>query len=280
MTASRLTAARTLLLAGLTAFILSCDLPDKGTLRGDLTQVAAFNCPSALVAARKSAEPAPLLVLLETNPWEMVIGSDTPAFALYENGQVIYRTGSGYKSIKLDPNEQSRFLDSLQLDGLSRLTGGYRASQATDQPQTYLLVYAGREPAFISVYGSLDVKSVRAQLPPEIATLRNKLRAFEDDRASKWLPDHVEVMIWPYEYAPEPSIVWPERWPGLNAPTTRERGEGSFSIFVPSAEFEQLRAFLASQRPKGAVEIGGKKWAASFRLPFPHERLWMAPPRC
>jgi hypothetical protein len=86
-------------------------------------------------------------------------------------------------------------------------------------------------------------------------------------------------MIWPYDYAPEPSIAWPKRWPGLDAPTTLKRAE-SFSLFVPSAEFESLHAFLAGRQEKGAVEIGGKKWAASLRLPFPHEDLWMPPREC
>lgn len=29
----------------------------------------------------------PIIVLIETDPWLMVIGSDVPTFALYENGQ-------------------------------------------------------------------------------------------------------------------------------------------------------------------------------------------------
>jgi hypothetical protein len=28
----------------------------------------------------------PIIVLIETDPWLMVIGSDVPTFALYENG--------------------------------------------------------------------------------------------------------------------------------------------------------------------------------------------------
>ncbi|OCB77669.1 hypothetical protein B0A79_11230 [Flavobacterium piscis] len=33
----------------------------------------------------------PLIALIETDPWLMVIGSDVPTFALYENGQIIYK---------------------------------------------------------------------------------------------------------------------------------------------------------------------------------------------
>jgi hypothetical protein len=238
-----------------------------------------MHCPSELLAARNSDQPAPLLILLETEPWAMVIGSDSPVFALYEDGRTIYRTDKGYRSVNLDPERLDRFLRSLDLGSLARVAGGYTATEWTDQPQTWLLAYAGKSPTFIWVYGSFKQEDVRAKLPPEIIDVRDKLRSFESPGASEWLPNAVEVMIWPYDYAPEPSIAWPKRWPGLSAPTTRKRGE-SFSLFVPSSELQSLRAFLGGRNEKGAVEIGGKKWAASLRLPFPHEQLWMPPDEC
>ncbi|MET1112304.1 MAG: hypothetical protein ABWX67_12325 [Allosphingosinicella sp.] len=267
---------------GLVALIAfgGCGLLAPNRLKGDLTQVAHLNCPPALAAARKSEVPAPLVVLLESNPWAMVIGSDSPAFALYEDGRAIFRTESGYQSARLDPGELNRFLDSLKVGSLARSAGGYTATEWTDQPHTKLLLYVGKQPVFIAVYGSFEDKEVRAKLPPEIVEVRDKLRSFKDARSSQWLPESIEVMIWPYDYASEPSIIWPKRWPGLDAPTTRERGEGSFSLYVPSAEFGPLKAFLGRQSEKGAVEIGGKKWAASHRFPFAHEQLWMAPIGC
>lgn len=277
MTAKR-AAARAIGLILLIASV-SCDPPDADVLKGDLTKVSALDCPSALAAARKSGMPAPLLVLIEPDIWKMVVGSDTPAFALYEDGRTIYRTRSGYESVTLDPEELTKFLKSLDLRSVAGLAGGYIATERTHQRQTFLLIYTGQDPVFISVYGAFEQHQNRAKLPPEIAALRDKLLSFGDDRASQWLPEDIEVMIWPYDYAPEPSIVWPERWPDLDAPTTRKRGD-SFSLYVPSAEFEPLKAFLASRREKGAVEIAGKKWAASFRMPFPHERLWMTPKGC
>ncbi|WP_437918722.1 hypothetical protein [Sphingobacterium sp. LRF_L2] len=33
----------------------------------------------------------PIITLIETAPWLMVIGSDVPTFVLYENGQIIYK---------------------------------------------------------------------------------------------------------------------------------------------------------------------------------------------
>jgi hypothetical protein len=273
------TALRAIGLAALIALSASCRPFGTQVLKGDPAWAAALACPSGLAAARKSGIPAPAVILLESDPWAMVIGSDSPAFALYEDGRAIYRTRSGYVSVKLEPGDLHKFMDSLEPGSLAGLSGGYTATESTDQPRTWLFVYAGKQPAFVTVYGSLDDEEVRAKLPPQIVAFRDKLRSFRDARASKWLPETIEVMVWPYENAPEPSIVWPKRWPGLDAPTTRKRREG-ISLYVPSYDFEPLKSFLATRRPTGAVEIGGKKWAASYRLPFPHEQLWMALDDC
>ena len=91
-----------------------------------------------------------------------------------------------------------------------------------------------------------------------------------------WMPEFTEVMFWPYEYAPEESIVWPATWPDLKADTTKKRGEGdSYSVFLPSARYSELRKFIATRKEKGAVLINGKKMSISYRLPFPGESRWM-----
>ena len=35
--------------------------------------------------------------------------------------------------------------------------------------------------------------------------------------------------------------------------------------------YEDFKIFIATRNQKGAVEINGKKWAVSSRVPFPHE---------
>lgn len=80
-------------------------------------------------------------------------------------------------------------------------------------------------------------------------------------------------MLWPYEYAPDASIRWPMEWPGLDSPQASRRGD-SYSIYLPGKSLDDLRAFLGTRREKGAVEVGGKKWAASHRYVFPSEPTW------
>jgi hypothetical protein len=206
----------------------------------------------------------------------MVVGSDTPAFALYSDGTVLFRRKDDYGMVKLSQTEVNALREAFSNPEFAALSVHYQATDWTDQPNNHLLLYDRKVPLYLTVYGSMNDAQVRDKLPDTVLEAFDRLRNFSAPSARPWLPEIVEVMIWPYEYAPDPSIIWPKRWPALTSPTTRKRGD-SYSIFVPSSELPALRSFLAARREKGAVEIGGKKWSASIRLPFPHEELWMAP---
>lgn len=240
-------------------------------------QVLFFERPQTLAAARKANSPSPVLVLLENNPWAMVLGADSPTFALYEDGTIIQRTPTGFMTARLTAKELEKLLAGLHLEAMPPLYGRYHAAESTDQPKQDLLIYWGKRPVFISVYGSLKDPEVRSKIPTEIVAIYDKLSGFGHSPSEEWLPDNIEVMIWPYEHAPDPSIKWPDGWPSLSDPKTVRRGEDSFSIYIPSTKLNETLAFLESGTKKGAVEIDGKKWSASVRFPFPHEELWMAP---
>lgn len=241
-------------------------------------QVAFFERPHTLAAARLSDKPGPLVVLLENDPWASVMGSDSPIFALYEDGTVIQKSANGFITTRLANPEMNQLLGRLDLPSLSRSHGRFDAADATDQPEQNLLIYRTASPVFVSVYGSLKDKVVRAKIPLEVIDAYDMLAQFKHPKSRAWLPENIEVMIWPYEYAPEPSLKWPKEWPGLSDAKTVRRGKDSFSIFMPSTKLADLRAFFKRRNERGAVEIDGQKWSASIRFPFPHEKLWMPPP--
>ena len=240
-------------------------------------QVSFVERPLTLAAARRSDVPGPLVVLLDSDPWATVIGSGSPTFALYEDGTVIQQTANGFSTTRLTDQELKRFLGRLNLQALSQSYGRFEAENATDQPDQDLLVYGDERPVFVSVYGSLKDNNIRARIPKEVNAAYDMLTQFKHPKSRAWLPENIEVMIWPYENAPEPSVRWPQEWPGLDDSKTVKRGDDSFSIFMPSQKLVELRAFLKRRNEKGAFEIDGQKWAASIRFPFPHEKLWMAP---
>lgn len=237
--------------------------------------VRFFERPALLSALQATNLPMPEAVLLESDPWNRVLGSGSPHFALYEDGYVIYLADGGYRSVQLNPDELRSFRKSLSAAQNPGLSGGYRVALATDQPDNALLLYRDR-PIYLSVYGSLDDREVMSRLPRPVREAFKMLRSFRHEKSEPWMPEKIEVMIWPYEYAPEPSIRWKKNWAGLSDPETVRRGD-SYSLFLPSTELPTLNAFLAKRNPRGAVEIDGRKWAVSIRIPFPQERLWMAP---
>ena len=112
-------------------------------------------------------------------------------------------------------------------------------------------------------------------LPKEIRDFLTKVEAERQTVGEQWLPETIEVMLWPYEYAPEESIIWPEGWPDLKSKTTRKRGKDSYSVFLPSKSYSELLQFISTQKEKNAVLINDKKMAISLRFPFPMEARWM-----
>jgi len=220
----------------------------------------------------------PLVMLTEFNPWAMVVGSDSPTFVLYENGTVIYLRESTYFSTKLNPSEVESFVSGLGPDTLTRLKDSYQLSQASDQRTNVLVVRTdSTNYKEISIYGSIrSLKTESGKTSPNIPlpaelihALRRALR-YDNTKASAWMPEFIEVMIWPFDYAKGKVAAWPANWPELADKKTVKHKE-LYSLVVPESQYEQLKKFIAQLKPTQAVRIDGKKWAVSTRFPFPHE---------
>ena len=151
----------------------------------------------------------------------------------------------------------------------------YELVNATDQTIQIFFVNTDEQPRKISVYGSLRSEILRQKAPEELVALFDVATSFTHPSGKPWLPSKIEVMIWPYEHAPDESIVWPSEWPDINHPETVQRGPEAYSIFLPSEFYFEFKQFLNRRNAKGAVEINGNKWAVSMRFPFPAEHQWM-----
>lgn len=238
-----------------------------------VAQQQATHCSDRLRAGESVDRVRPLVVLVETEPWAMVIGSDSPRFALYSDGLVIYRREREYRSVRLTDQERRSLLATLEVEALACFIGDHGNTAVTDQPYHNLFLGRGGPLSLVSVYGArFDPSAV----PSAVAAANTQLAAFDHPGARTWLPERIEVMIWPYEYAPDASIDWPADWPGFSSEHALRRGDG-YSIFIPAADLDRLIAFLGTQRERGAVRIEGRKWAASVRFPFPMEQMWMRP---
>jgi hypothetical protein len=236
--------------------------------------------------------PKPIAVLIQTDPWLMVIGSDTPMVTIYDDGQLVYLKREKEKppvllTKQLNTNELESVRKKLASFGdFSKLKRYYDlAPNVTDLPETKIYLSPDDGNLIATVYGlmisdtHLPAYSTFGgggkpeKLPAAIKNLHSYLTSLDFADAKPWEPPYVEVMVWGYNYAPDESIHWPKNWPGLDSSSTLKRGD-AYSIFLPGKELPKLRDFLKTQKEKGAVEIGGKKWALSIRYTFPSEPVW------
>lgn len=238
------------------------------------------------------AASAPVLVVLERNPWLMVIGSDSPTFASYDDGTVIYLKTTATQDELFLHRQISRAAQALRAIvpyDLTKFADYYELSSWTDQPTT--IIWTPKKT--VSIYGrwrrtsvvdetsSPEMKEIidreaklSASLPAEIRATLEKIDEERKLPGVGWLPRQVEIMLWPYEYAPDDSTIWPKDWPALSTSNTVRRGN-SYSVFLPLAELPRLRELLTNRKEKGGILIEGKKMAVAYRFPFPKEAQWM-----
>lgn len=254
-------------------------------------------------AACHSEKSKPLLVVATYGPWDNTLGAGCPSFALYEDGSVIcyhqpawgvYPKIENLFTVRKIENPKKKAEELLSFDQ-SKAKKHYELSASTCQGITIIWTPTKRveiysdwknprqyEPGWEKDPRFQDIIKRETEMwnafPDEI---RQSLLCIEKENAvagSQWLPDKIEVMLIPYEYAPEESIVWPKEWPSLNSKDAKKRSESTYSIFLSSKKLSELENFLATGKPRGAVLIDGKKMSVTYRFPFPHEELWALEP--
>ena len=215
----------------------------------------------------------PLIVLTETDPWLMVIGSDVPTFVLYEKGQIIYKSVENGKiyEVTLTANELQTVIKSFMItDDFYKLEDNIVASNWTDQPNNLLTLNLTQEKT-VRVYGRLKENKVRKETPKTFLRVYDKIKKYKNLSAKEWTPKKIEVMFWDYDYAPN-KRPWIEGFPDLNSPTTIKRGEDSYSVYIDCENFDEFKKYFLSKGEKEAVEINGRKMSIAYRLPFPNIR--------
>ncbi|HEX8675472.1 MAG TPA: hypothetical protein VF710_26495 [Longimicrobium sp.] len=222
-----------------------------------------------------------MAVLITFDPWAMVVGSDAPSIAAYDDGTIIFRRRVSRRRYEYAVVHDRRILDRLvgtpeQRTAFATAENRYTLSHATDLPTTRLCVWLDSGRKCTSIYGWSEAEAREANsVPPQVAGILRRLARFSDRRATAWWPEQMEVMLWPYDHSPEKPARWPDEWPDLDDPSTVARGGGLFSVFVLSGQRERLLSFVRGLRERQAVEIRGRKWSVGLRTPFPHEAEWM-----
>ncbi|GAB2819336.1 hypothetical protein GCM10027043_19820 [Ferruginibacter profundus] len=220
----------------------------------------------------------PIVVLVETDPWLMVIGSDVPTFALYENGQIIYKkiADNKWKYFETTNNKETtqKIIKSFGItDNLMKQKDYTEASGWTDQPTNIMLLNFDTVRQ-ISVYGRLrDIKNeARQKTPKDFLTVYDNIIKFDADSAKEWLPDTFEVMASKYSHSPEKPLEWNKEWNDIKSSSTIKRNDDLYSIYLDKSHFGEFIKLLGNLKENQAVEINGEKYSLTYRLPFPNLR--------
>ncbi len=221
-----------------------------------------------------------VLLLIITDPWLMVVGSDSPSFALYEDGTTIYRGNKDcpFYSIKLSEQEKTELLNMLT--PLKSMKNSYTLSFATDQPNSILLMRTPEIRKTIDVYGRIKSNGSSCTfsgqkekpdiLPDELEKVLAKLTDYSNSKGTAWLPENIEVMIWPFDYA-KSTVEWPASWP-KNSDKNVVKRRDSYTIYISNTEYTNLKSLMKETEGTKAVKWNGKKWAISYRFPIPDEK--------
>ena len=231
--------------------------------------------------------PKPLAVLIGTDPWAMVIGSDTPHCAIYEDHAALFARPDGIYRHQLTDQQFAELMKHVTPVMNLKSVKSYfdLAPNITDQPEAKFYFDIGGKTVATTVYGLMPADTRLSahtvfpgskksdKLPTELGRLYEFLLKLDYPHSERWTPKYIEVMIWPYEYAPDESIKWPAGWPQLDSERASKRGD-SYSIFLDGQLLPQLERFVRSRKERGAVELGGHKWAIEYRYVFPSEPIW------
>lgn len=223
--------------------------------------------------------PHPLVILKIFDPWNMVIGSDTPVFVLYDDGLVIFqhtdeRGDWELASVQLDEDEKDALFEAIISGDFANLDDAYDTVLVTDQPSNLITVYEYDEDGeatakSVSVYGSLFEPggefSARETAPEAYLQAFDAMTSFDPEEAETWLPEYAEIVLWPYDYS-DPT-AWPSDWPGLDDELTVER-DSVYSVYLPIDQYDR---FIELAEDASAFLIDGETWSFQPRFPLPHE---------
>lgn len=214
----------------------------------------------------------PIIVLIEYDPWAMAIGANTPTFAFYDSGIVIYKDieNGTNRSVKLSIQQKDSLINYFNIsDSLFTLSNQIIASESTDQPDnTLYLMFDSLK--IVNVYGSIrSVRKARENTPKCFLNLFDKIISYKNNRSKIWIPDKIEAVVWDYSHSIGESLKWPNGWPDLNSSDTVVRGR-IYSIYIDGKYYKELVEFLGQRSKKQSIEINGKKFTVVLRFPFPN----------
>jgi hypothetical protein len=216
------------------------------------------------------------VVLIEHNPWLMVVGSDVPTLVLYEDGLVIYHRVKERRAeplqARLTPDRAQALAAELVDIGFFGLPLYKERTMGTDQPTVDIYLRSGTRWHLASVYGASrhDPAVYGDGTPgPVFSRAYHRLATFEADGAVPWKPEQIEVMLWDFGDASQ-SVPWPTAIPRPDASVKPPKGS-VYKYFMDGKYGDEVRGFQETLHGTTAVELNGFRWKVGYRRRIPEE---------
>jgi hypothetical protein len=211
----------------------------------------------------------PILLYTGFDPWAMFMGADGPLLAVYESGKVIFWKDREYRIAQLGKNGIDELMVEMNLsDTFFLKSKSIQATLSTDQP-SYVLEINFDTLKYFSVYGRMNDKYARKNIPQQLSKIYDYVLEFDNDDAISWMPDKTEVMLSDYSHSPESPLKWPSTWPDLSSSAVTRQG-GVISIYLDKKYFNELKKLLKKRKEKQAIEISGRRFYAQYRFRLPN----------
>ncbi|MDR0829878.1 MAG: hypothetical protein LBN95_07185 [Prevotellaceae bacterium] len=215
----------------------------------------------------------PLLVLIESNPQTKQAASlDPPTFALYPNGQIIYKKkiDNQVKFFELITNKDDaeRILLSIfyKVDFKDE---DYSVGNNSEQPRNIMFVNFDKVDEY-QVYGDLRNSSeARNNAPKNFLKAFDRIIKFSNKKSVEWLPEKFEVVATECPMQSSNYVNWATAWGSLDDKNTIMRNDKTYSIFVDKRHFGDFFDFFQKLKDR-QVEIDGKRFFVYYRFPFPN----------
>lgn len=213
----------------------------------------------------QNSDKLPVIVLYEANHWTFYPHSESPVFALYDDGTVIFSNTkeSGftldYSYEVLDSSSFYNLIKNLNYkDVLSKEDYNNTLANYTSQPQNYFYFFEGDNRYSYLYYGSLrkDMKS-RKNASKKVIELFDKLAYYQSDNAKKWTPELYELMV--QTQNGNNGVSWPDSLPDFNSSSTVMRDSTFYSLYLTSQEYKVFEELNEKKSKEVSFVINGKE---------------------
>lgn len=207
------------------------------------------------------------------------VASQSPVFALYDDGLVIYleRTiarAPRYASVTLSESERSQLLASMPFV-LDDLDVPHSLSDMVHQPTNVLHVWRRGRRKTVHVYGNVrHDPEIRKMCPRTFLAACDTLPDFKHPRAKPWFPERLVLHFSEQTLTNPPRQTWPAGWPDLSHPDTQRVSNG-WMLYLDFKHLDELAAMWEHPGNSHAdVEISGHQGYVNYAFPFPRRDAW------